>query len=131
MKNLWPEKFEEDQRVSPKSILEEQAKLLPSLTDGIVYAEVDEIEHPEFAFRFNILGKFIENYRFEVLRLFHDIMLYPVGISLDEGIRKELGLNPGGLNKIGSPEELENFLGLVLKSERLKKVIGSIIRLSR
>jgi hypothetical protein len=139
MKNLWPEKFEEEQLISPKSILEEQAKLLPSITDGIVYAEVyptDDLygTHTEFGFGFDISSKFLPSYHFKVLSVFHNITLYPVKIVLDEGIGKELGLDAPKFiycKKIESSEELENFLGQVLKTERLKKVIGSIIRLSR
>ncbi len=40
MKNLWPERFEVNTKPSAKELLEEQAKFLPKITDGLVLAEV-------------------------------------------------------------------------------------------
>lgn len=142
MKNLWPETFEENTRPSAKNLLEEQAKLLSKLTDGIVYAEVsavgllDVISVPrnEFMFRFDIKGKFLDDYSFRVLLFSHDITLYPVTFSLDEKIAIELGIKKsieGYIKSIDAPEDLDNFLSAVLKSERVKSVVGSIIRLSK
>ncbi|MFZ4698866.1 MAG: hypothetical protein ACOYMG_02340 [Candidatus Methylumidiphilus sp.] len=136
MKNLWPEKFEENSNPSAKSILEEQTELLPKITNGIVDAEVvnsdDIIENIEndFSYRFNLIGRFIKNYRFKVLSFFHDITLYPVYFNLDEEIATELGYKDNNI-KIQTPESLEEFLRTVLQSERVKKVIGSIIKLSK
>jgi hypothetical protein len=140
MKNLWPESFEENPRQSPKVIFEEQAKLLPKITGDIVFAEVVD-EHSillpgiegEFRYRFNIVGKFIGDYRFRVLSFAHDIALYPVNFNLDGELGKELGMDIKSQYKknIGSPEELEEFLGQILKSKRIQQVIGSIIKLSK
>ena len=144
MKNLWPETFPENNRPAAKNILEEQAKLLSKLTSGIVYAEVSPLAELEaagtymsndFAFRFDILGKFLESYRFNVLMFSHDITLYPVRFRVDEKIGSELGIKrkiaEGCVTEIDSPEALETFLARVLITERLKSVIGSIMRLSK
>ena len=104
MKSFWPDRFDENQLPTAKSILEEQADLLHNITAGMVFAEVLIMDDPEaikysmsndFAYRFDIVSKFFENYRFNVLWFSHDITFYPVKVRLDEGIAKELGIqNP-------------------------------------
>lgn len=143
MKNLWPDSFSENDRPTAKSLFEEQGKLLPQLTGGVVFAEVAPLPemdamlkdlNNDFAFRFDILGKFLPNYRFNVLMFSHDITLYPVKFIVDEKIAIELALKRtlrGYTTQADSPEALEEFVQRVLRSERLKAVIGSIIRLSK
>ena len=136
MKSLWPENFEENPQRTPKSIFEEQAKLLPKITGDIVYAEVVpedlSANYGEFCYRFVLIGKFI-NYTFKVLTFTHDIALYPVKFNITEfdmELSDELELRVGPIEK-RSPEELEEFLGEILKSKRIRQVIGSIIKLSK
>jgi hypothetical protein len=143
MKNLWPESFEENTKPSAKQLLEEQANLLSKLTGGIVFAEVTAIEPPyarsmsilnDFVFRFNIKGKFLDDYSFNVLTFSHDITLYPVEFRLDEKIGRELDILKSAFGytvSIEAPEKLEEFLSRVFNTERVKSVIGSIIRLSK
>ncbi|MEW7987051.1 MAG: hypothetical protein AB2799_14775 [Candidatus Thiodiazotropha sp.] len=144
MKNLWPDAFEENDKPTAKSALEEQAKLLPKITNGIVFAEIvemsdlDATSHSminDFSFRFNILGKFLEGYRFRVLSFSHDITLYPVKFLIDSGIGSEIGIKPDIIMKhttvVNDPTELENLLTSILSSQRIKDIVGSILRLSK
>ncbi len=143
MKNYWPEKFEESAKPPAKNLLEEQARLLPKLTGDIVFAEVAEelIKtrgwplNGDFMYRFDIKGKFLENYRFHVLSFSHDITLYPVRFLVDEEIGNELRIEKESEDRftktIDAPEDLEGFLSAVLTSERVKSVVGSIMRLSK
>lgn len=144
MKNLWPEKFEENNKPSAKNIIEEQAKLLPKLTGGIVYAEVAPLSEMDamsnsmgndFSFRFDLRGKFLENYYFNVCMFSHDITLYPVKFRIDEKVASELSVKKtplyGHVATVDTPEQLEQLLARVLTSERIKSVVGSIIRLSK
>jgi hypothetical protein len=141
--NLWPSGFEENTLPSAKSVLEEQAKSLSELTRGVVYAEIAElndmeriavIESNEFCFAFYLRGKFLEGYRFRVLAFSHDITLYPVAFTFDALIAGELGLRKANYRqhaKADSPAELEELLRKVLNSQRVKNVVGSIMRLSK
>lgn len=89
----------------------------------------------DFSFRFDLLGPFLDNYRFTLLRLSHDIAIYPVKILVDSAVSKELDLTPStrglGQFKANSPEEFENFLQNVFQSERVRRIVGSIIALSK
>jgi hypothetical protein len=133
MKNLWPDSFEAAPIKTPKEIMEEQGKLLPKLTGDMVYAEVADINLPfkkyDFNYGLRIRGKFIENYSLHVFSVMHDILVYPIRMSIDEAIAKELGLE----NKEFEFEDQENFEKMfeaILKSQRVNKVIGTLIKMS-
>ncbi len=142
MKNLWPESFHESTLPSVKTILEEQASLLAKLTGDMVFAEVvEDLLSPvaltgKFSYRFNIIGKFLDNYKFRVMTFSHDITLYPIKFILDEQLGEELGIEPdpitgGHIMQIEDPEEVEIFLKSVLSSKRIQDVVGSILKLSK
>ncbi len=140
MKNLWPDNFSENEQIPMKLILEEQAKLLPKLTGDLIYAEVSELNladqdfNNDLSYRFDIKGKFSKKYRFWLLSFSHDITLYPVEIRLDEVLSEELQLLEiitGQTITINEPEQVEEFLASVLRSERVSKVIGFIMKLSK
>ena len=140
MKNLWPSEFQETDLPSMKSIIEEQLKVLPDITDGMVGGEVvtldegygDNLLSGDFMYRFSLIGRYLQNYRFRVFSFSHDVSLYPVQVSLDRELHREFQL-PTHENAVtvGSPAEAEKFLGEVFHSDRLKKVIGAILKLSR
>ena len=144
MKNLWPEKFEPESLPPPKSLLQDQAGLLAKITGGMVQAEVTPLDGTEpilyslrndFGFRFDLVGPFLDNYRFAVLRLAHDIAMYPVSVVIDKLISEELQLvdigSRGGKCVVNSPEEMEALLERIFQSGRIRKVVGSIIALSK
>jgi len=137
MKNLWPESFEASEATPPKKILDEQSGLLPQLTGDMVSATVTEMDpidammythENDFSYQFFLLGKFLKNYKFKIFDFSHSISIYPINVSIDEEIAKELGLDVNI-----HPESEEEFVVLIRRvfgSNRLKKVIGSIIQLS-
>ena len=146
MKNLWPGKFEESKIPSAKTLLEEQARLLPKLTGDMVFAEITELDSlrdykakseidNEFMYKFSLRGRFLENYNFNVFSFSHDITLYPVMFYLDEKLGAELRIIKSVLDRYvasaKNQEELEKFIDTILKSDRIKSVVGSIMRLSR
>lgn len=144
MKNYWPNKFNDNSKLAAITVLEEQAKMLPNLTKGTVYAEVSNMDEydtlvfdnsfkNDFCYRFDIKGKFLDNYSFNVLKFSHDITFYPVQFNVDEKIGIELNLTKkvfGYYHEVKTPDDLDAFLTVVLSSNRLKDVIGSIMRLS-
>ena len=142
--SLWPDAFEENRLTSAKQLFEEQAKLLPKLTRDLVHASVEtvhaidtpsvEIDN-EFIYRFVLTSKFLDNYRFNVLYFSHDITLYPVKFLFDDKIGMELDAKKDVFGRwfdsADTPESVERLLERVLKTERLKIIVGSIIRLSK
>ncbi|UFH50511.1 hypothetical protein [Pseudomonas sp. KNUC1026] len=143
MKNLWPTEFEKNDLPSTKALLEEQARLLPQLTNDMVYAELIQLDafdmmrlglSNDFAYRFDIKGKFLKDYRFNLFSFSHDITLYPVSFRVDEKIAEEIGLKRDPLSgpsaTVTDARSVELLLGEIFGSKRLKSVISSIIRLS-
>jgi len=137
MKSLWPEEFKEKIAKPAKEILEEQALLLPKITGDMVMARVVSwspskkvlSEHDrDFAFSFQILGKFLKNYSFKVFDFSHDITLYPTTIEFDLPLAKELEID--NVLEIKDEQQLINLLIKVFSSDRIKEIIGSIIKIS-
>jgi hypothetical protein len=142
MRNLWPEQFDLAAVKSTKSLLGEQASFLAKLTGGIVDAEVVEVGYMdakfrglptngEFLYSFELVGRFVDNYRFRVFYFWHDIGLYPVTFKLDDQVVAELGWSPDGLISARDEENAEEIIGMVFGSLRLKRVVGSIMSLSK
>lgn len=137
MKNLWPEDFKSKEIKSAKAILDEQSKLLPKITGDMVYAlvkkmraiEAMRVDHKnDFSYSFLLLAKFLEGYSFKVLDFSHPITMYPVKVTLDELLADEVQSDQEF--EIQNENEFISILGKVLTSERIKDVVGSIIRLS-
>lgn len=151
--NLWGDLEGIDlEIITPKEILQDQAKFLPKLTKDLLYAEIKELEDKElyntfdyvlddideddtnpdqgFAYKFLLKSRFMDTYRFELFRLHHGIGIYPVMIRLDNDIQNELQL-PGTFKEIYSEEEFEEFLSEVLQSTRVKRVIAALMKLSK
>jgi hypothetical protein len=82
-----------------------------------------------------VRGKFLEKYRFNVLKFVHDVTLYPVTFQLDGDLGLELGIERNVQDDfeqvVASPKDLELFVARVLKSERLADVISSLINISK
>ena len=144
MKNLWPAAFEASDLPSTKELLEEQARLLPQLTNDMVLADIVQLDEldmirygmsNDFAYRFDIRGKFLKDYRFNLFSFSHDITLFPVVFRLDEKIAAEVRVTQepfsGKKIVVKDAEELESLLSQIFGTARLKSVISSIIRLSK
>ncbi len=82
----------------------------------------------DFSYSFFLLAKFLEGYSFKVLDFSHPITMYPVKVTLDELIADEVQSDQEF--EIQNENEFIPILGKVLNSERIKDVVGSIIRLS-
>jgi hypothetical protein len=137
MKSLWPEEFTEKEVKPAKEILEEQALLLPKLTGDMVKAGVRQWRDVEklltnhqrdFAFSFLIKGKFLKNYSFKVFDFSHEITLYPTTVEFDEQLSNELGMAVD--IEIETEDQFIELLSKIFASERIKDIIGSIIKLS-
>lgn len=133
MGNLWPAEFKEAEIKTPKEIIEEQIKNLPKLTGDMVYAELVPVKLSgcDFAYRFRIRGKFLESYSFLAFTVSHSLVVYPITMDVDTEICEELGL---GLDIEIDLDTEEGFLNLfenILKSQRLRKVIEMIMKISK
>ena len=144
MNDFWPDEFPEDSQASPKQVFEQLCSPLDMKTKGAVYGEIVKLEpidalservSGEFPYRFDLVGRYLNGYRFRVLSFVHDITLYPVKFMLDEYLWKEMFPGTPIANApqfvVKDENELKNFLGIVFRSKRVTSVVASIIKLSR
>ncbi|MGB0386763.1 MAG: hypothetical protein ACPGWR_18275 [Ardenticatenaceae bacterium] len=119
----------------PLTILREQASLLGSKTDNVVVAKViedDSYDPPKYDFY--LIAIPLENFHHRLFSIQYEIP-YPVFFDF----RKEKKLEQEIEEKRGkwkwelpaySEEEFESILYEIFHSERIKKVIGSLLTLS-
>ncbi len=136
MEDLWPDDLMEVARVrTPLSILKEQASILTAKTGNLIDGEVLQITKASdsFSYVFHIVARAPGNYRFRVFRIYHEIMLYPVFLTVDTDILGELE-SVKGAEQIGENEfqlDSQDFFQDVLKkifgSDKVRKVIGALV----
>ncbi|MBU8730442.1 hypothetical protein KM915_10290 [Cytobacillus oceanisediminis] len=141
MKSLWPSSFDEQNSQTPQEILEQQAKFLPKITEDMVVAVLEEVEEDffdkmieglkgDFFYQFLLKSKFLPNYHFRVMTFSHEITIYPIYIRFEDEIKKELALQARTL-VINNEEEFIQLIEKLFNSERMKKVIGAMIKLAK
>jgi len=139
MSNLWETSYEEAKTDPPHKFIREQCNLLSKLTGDMVYAYIKEMDpytsihdsmQNDFQYDVVLAGKFLDDFSYRIMSFSYDISMYPVRISVNDEIAKSLG-SESKITEIASQEELEKFLGEVLKSGRVTEVISSIIKLSK
>jgi len=129
IQNLWGELPLAEAIRTPASILQEQANQLTELTKGILEGEVTKgksqlttRKNKPFIVRFNIIAPALDNYRYAVMRVYHDIVLYPLAV-VDQvnGLEYEC-------------EDEDNFINVVaqiLSSTAVHKAIAALLSQSK
>ncbi len=151
--DLWPEDIgvKPVKQRAPVMILREQASLLGQKTQNLIKGSVHQKsniqEHGRLDYSFNILAPTLDNYRYNLFSITHEIELYPAEISPDDEIFKQI--KPDMWEKresqidsdmwdeheanvritVNSEEEFITVLRKILNSEKTKKVIDSLLAL--
>jgi hypothetical protein len=123
-KNLWGD-LELDKPIrTPVTILKEQASVLSALTKGILHGdiEVHTAQVNQFYIKMYIVAPAIGDYYFNVLDVSHGIDLYPATV---------IQLDPRKETECQSEDELTAALGSILGSERIGRVIRSLVAQSK
>lgn len=146
MENFWPSQFGLNEQIPMKKMLEEQGDLLYKMTRGHVGGEVnsdmsDLVLHingakkPDFLYRFELVAKFLDNYRYSLFSFSHDITLYPVKFVVDPPIAAELSIPRNSFGQhsftIEDAFKAKETLPLILRSQRVQAIVGSILKLSQ
>ena len=116
--DFWPE-IETRDIVTPASILREQAGLLGPKTMNLVTAEViAERQERTFAYRLFLVAPALANYTYLVLRMEHDIRMYPAIVTdyIHESKRE-----------VADQDEYVGLLAAILSSAEVKTVVESLI----
>lgn len=146
MENLWGDLIAK-KIDTPTKVLEGQSVYLESITNGCVYAEVyrnisnEKMNSGKFVFDFLIKGKYLENYSYKLLRIIHEVNIYPFVISLEEEFYEEIKYELTGINSLIVQEhepiiDIKNYeqyievLKIILSSKKVASIISGIISIS-
>lgn len=130
-RNLWPEDIAVSEVVAPVSILKDQASLLGERTKNLVEGRVTQRERfrkPDFVYDFYIVAPALNNYRYRLFSISHDVEFYPLAID-ESGVFDADGRDFEV--QASNEEEFLEALATIFSSERTKGIISSLIAQSR
>jgi len=91
VEDLWPQELESTKIRPPVSILKEQASLLGQKTKNLVEGLVTRTGAEEdLSYSFYLNAPALNNYRYLLFTMHHDIRMYPLYIHVEEEILKEV-----------------------------------------
>jgi len=131
-RNLWPEDIAVNEVVAPVAILKDQASLLGERTKNLVEGRVTQREHhfhePDFVYDFYLVAPALNNYRYRLFSISHDVQFYP--LAIEEGGVSDLNGRDSQF-QVSNEEEFLEALATMFSSERTKGIISSLIAQSR
>jgi len=145
MDDLWPESIgQTSDSLTPLTILQEQAKLLGDKTQNIVTADVETVidndkDNP-FVYGFYVVAPVLQNFRYRLLEISHNIEIYPLSIYVDEEIIDEnkdwIGIGQENIwskkyFKAKDESEFIDVLRMIFSSKKTKRVVANLMRQSK
>jgi hypothetical protein len=117
-RDFWPDIAVQGPATTPLSILKEQAAVLARKTNGLLEGHVDDITggSREFRYIFKIMAPTLDNYSYELFRVRHGVLRYPVRI---EGQLQDTELK--------TEQEFVDALKHVLSSDETIRVISALL----
>ena len=127
-KNLWGQLPSTDEITTPTQILKEQATQLTDLTKGVLQGDVSVRQSSgKFLLQLAIQAPFVDNYEYVALYASHSLDLYPVTVAAGW----EDKYHPKTKVDCANREEFETTIGGILSSDRIRRVIASLLAQSR
>jgi hypothetical protein len=118
-RDFWPP-LGQTRITPPVVILREQAALLANKSQGLIEGQVDTSAGGDrFYHRLYVVAPTLDNYRYQLLGVYHAILLYPVYVIASGESKTERPLD--------SEEEFLNWLREVLSSDRTKQVLDALL----
>ena len=116
--DLWPAEIGTTKVTAPVTILRKQASILAQRTEGLLEAEVltNSQASSQIVHRFVLVAPALDNYRYELFNVIHDVRLYPTQ-----------GVFQGSGTQLDNEEAFVNWLRSVFSSRETKQVIDGIM----
>jgi len=122
IKNLWGDMPDVASIRTPHEILLEQGNYLTEMTGGLLGFQIERKQkNTLFSYEFNICVPVL-NYKQPLLRITHDIKLFPAIIADEQS-----GAEYTAKNQV----EFENDLGAILSSEETRTIITGLLAQAR
>ena len=122
--DLWPE-IETENIVTPLAILRYQAGQLRAKTKGLIEAEVrtERFDDDSVCHELVIIAPALDRYEYVIATFGHHVKLvYPVAVAIESNPRARM---------CNSQDELLDAVSEILRTEKVKAVISSLIAQSR
>ncbi len=120
-KNLWADLSEVELIRAPKRVLIEQAQYLTQATKGTLVGKVDDQSaNASSGFRYDLDVRVpaLNNYSVTILRIFHDVDLYPVSL---------IASRPSKNVSCANEAEFEKAIESVLSSSEVKALLSRLL----
>ncbi|MCX6622094.1 MAG: hypothetical protein NTY38_13705 [Acidobacteria bacterium] len=123
--NLWPmDDIDPDSITTPTAILQQQASYLGQATKNVLEARVEvsifDRDRDQFYLSFRVVAPTLDDFTVELFAVKHGIELYPVTPVSGER-------HP----PLDTQQELVEYVGCVLKSDRTKKILRALLAQAR
>ena len=121
--NLWPTDFGMPQSTPPVVLLKQQASLLGTITNNLVEAEINTTQSGnQFYHTLVLVAPALDNYRYALLRVIHEIDLYPL----------EMRYLPTGVsNTVTDENSFKAHLSSCFAEPKTRQVIAALIAQSK
>jgi len=117
--DFWGD-LEVDTTVTPSMILKQQAALLGVKTKHLLDAEVrTEASGGSFFHSFCLVVPGLDNYTYELFRVYHGVSLYPVAVLRDQ------------VRPFKTEEEFTSWVHQRLSSPDTKRIVANLLSLAR
>ena len=121
-KNMWGEINDMADVRAPHEIIAEQGQYLSEMTNGVLELKIDR-KQSNTVFNYDVHIALPEmNYKQRILRLTHDIKLYPANIFDEQGTNEYRSRNQA---------EFEENLGQILSSSDTRVIISGLMAQAR
>lgn len=118
MTDFWPTDLGALAMRTPLSILREQASALGSKTQQLLKGEIDSTTTgDQFTHTLSVVAPALNMYRYELLKVWHDIFLYPLRARYQSGTTTQLA----------NEEQFVEWLRVNLSSAATKKVLDALL----
>lgn len=116
--NLWGEISIDETLETPVSILKAQAVALNKATKGILDGRVIQSSvHDHLVYEFRVVAPSLGNYSATILRIVHDMTLYPVEVDSEFADQGITAADPGALRQA---------LKRVFQSEEVRRIVRGL-----
>jgi len=126
-RNLWGDIISEAEVRTPTIILKEQAKALTEMTKGVLVGKttIETTSYGKFTIFLSVLAPRVNDYKFDVAIVEHDINLYPATVvaAWERYSGKEVTCK--------SEDEIIVALERILSSDQVTRAIRSLIAQSK
>lgn len=134
---------------NPKSILEEQAEYLKDDLDGLVRCNIsrgsvrtewqgfynDRGVDCSFAYSFKLISDYVEKYEYEVFKIIYGIKMYPLAMTFESDICKELDgrfvTEDDDTIFVENEEKLLEVLQAIFLSNEVRQVLKGLLSLAK